>query len=75
MLCLPGGLCFAYNCDLYYQTYFPGLDLQWWLFTAMFGMASIGVLVGGAVSDRITAKTGFNSRFIVLALSQVCGHG
>lgn len=22
-----GGMCFAYNCDLYYQTYFPDYDL------------------------------------------------
>lgn len=33
MLCLAasirhcGGMCFAYNCDLYYQIYFPDYDL------------------------------------------------
>lgn len=33
LLCLAagirhcGGMCFAYNCDLYYQTYFPDYDL------------------------------------------------
>lgn len=33
MLCLAasirhcGGMCFAYNCDLYYQIYYPDYDL------------------------------------------------
>lgn len=33
LLCLAasirhcGGMCFAYNCDLYYQLYFPDYDL------------------------------------------------
>lgn len=42
MLCLAasirhcGGMCFAYNCDLYYQLYFPDYDLGWYLLNRHF---------------------------------------
>nr|CAD7594416.1 unnamed protein product [Timema genevievae] len=65
-----GGLCFAYNCDLYYQMYFPHVDLGWWLFIVTFGIGSIGVVVGGVVSDKFVAKMGIRSRVAVLAISQ-----
>ncbi|XP_063233466.1 MFS-type efflux pump MSMEG_3705 [Bacillus rossius redtenbacheri] len=66
-----GGLCFAYNCDLYYQNYFPTEDLGWWLFIVTFGIGSIGVIVGGVISDKFVARMGIKSRVAVLALSQL----
>jgi hypothetical protein len=66
-----GGLCFAYNCDLYYQTYFPEVDLGWWLFAVTIVIGSIGVVAGGIISDKIVAKMGVKSRLAVLAISQV----
>ncbi|CAG9853594.1 unnamed protein product [Phyllotreta striolata] len=77
LLCLAasirhcGGMCFAYNCDLYYQTYFPDYDLGWWLFAVTIVIGSIGVVVGGIVSDKIVAKMGIRSRCVVLAVSQI----
>jgi hypothetical protein len=73
MLCLvhSGGLCFAYNCDLYYQSYFPDYDLGWWLFAVTIIVGSIGVVFGGVVSDKFVAKMGIRSRVAVLAISQV----
>ncbi|XP_017786759.1 PREDICTED: putative metabolite transport protein HI_1104 [Nicrophorus vespilloides] len=77
MLCLAasirhcGGMCFAYNCDLYYQQYFPDYDLGWWLFAVTIGIGSIGVVAGGIVSDKFVAKMGVRSRVIVLAVSQL----
>lgn len=77
MLCLAasirhcGGMCFAYNCDLYYQTYFPEYDLGWWLFAVTIVIGSIGVVAGGVVSDKFVAKMGVRSRVAVLALSQL----
>lgn len=66
-----GGMTFAYNCDLYYNSYFPNYDLGWWLFAVTIGIGSIGVVVGGIVSDKIVKKMGVRSRVLVLALSQL----
>lgn len=77
MLCLAasirhcGGMCFAYNCDLYYLQYFPDYDLGWWLFAVTIIIGSIGVVAGGIVSDKFVAKMGIRSRVIVLAVSQI----
>lgn len=77
MLCLAasirhcGGMCFAYNCDLYYEMYFPDYDLGWWLFAVTIVVGSIGVVIGGIVSDKFVAKMGIRSRVIVLAVSQI----
>lgn len=66
-----GGMTFAYNADLYYNIYFPDVDLGWWLFGVTIGIGSIGVVVGGIVSDKIVAKMGIKSRVAVLAISQL----
>lgn len=66
-----GGMTFAYNADLYYNIYFPDVDLGWWLFAVTIGIGSIGVVVGGVVSDKIVAKMGIRSRVAVLAISQL----
>ncbi|KAF2885090.1 hypothetical protein ILUMI_21093 [Ignelater luminosus] len=66
-----GGMCFAYNCDLYYQRYFPDYDLGWWLFAVTIVVGSIGVVAGGIVSDKFVAKMGVRSRLAVLAISQI----
>lgn len=77
MLCLAasirhcGGMCFAYNCDLYYQQYFPDYDLGWWLFAVTVGIGSIGVVAGGIISDKFVKKMGIKSRVIVLSVSQL----
>ncbi|KAL0134891.1 hypothetical protein PUN28_001578 [Cardiocondyla obscurior] len=77
LLCLAasirhcGGLCFAYNCDLYYREYFPDYDLGWWLFAVTIVIGSIGVVIGGFVSDKFVAKMGIRSRVACLAISQI----
>lgn len=64
-------MCFAYNCDLYYRDYFPDYDLGWWLFAVTIVIGSIGVVVGGIVSDKFVAKLGIKSRVACLAISQI----
>ncbi|XP_026674694.1 uncharacterized protein LOC108631515 isoform X1 [Ceratina calcarata] len=77
MLCLAasirhcGGMCFAYNCDLYYRDYYPDYDLGWWLFAVTIVIGSIGVVVGGVISDKFVAKMGVRSRVACLAISQI----
>lgn len=36
-----GGMTFAYNADLYYNIYFPDVDLGWWLFGVTIGIGSV----------------------------------
>ncbi|XP_043268427.1 putative metabolite transport protein HI_1104 isoform X2 [Venturia canescens] len=66
-----GGMCFAYNCDLYYRDYFPDYDLGWMLFAVTIVVGSIGVVAGGVISDKFVAKMGIRSRVAVLAISQL----
>lgn len=66
-----GGMCFAYNCDLYYRQYFPDYDLGWWLFAVTIVIGGIGVVVGGVVSDKFVAKLGIRSRVACLCISQL----
>ncbi|CAH4028002.1 probable 4-methylmuconolactone transporter [Pieris brassicae] len=77
LLCLAasirhcGGMTFAYNADLYYRDYFPDVDLGWWLFAVTVGIGSVGVVVGGVVSDKFVSRMGVRSRVLVLAVSQL----
>lgn len=64
-------MCFAYNCDLYYRDYFPDYDLGWWLFAVTICIGSVGVVVGGVISDKFVAKLGIRSRVAVLTISQL----
>ncbi|XKL64412.1 hypothetical protein PGB90_004498 [Kerria lacca] len=77
MLCIAasirhtGGICFAYNADLFYRDIFPDYDLGWQLFFVTFIVGSSGVIAGGVVSDKVAAKMGIRSRVAVLAISQL----
>uniref|UniRef100_A0A8D8PNV6 Protein spinster homolog 1 n=1 Tax=Cacopsylla melanoneura TaxID=428564 RepID=A0A8D8PNV6_9HEMI len=77
MLCIAAsirhtaGLCFAYNADLFYREIFPNIDLGWGLFFVTFVVGSLGVVIGGMVSDKIVEKMGIKSRVAVLAISQL----
>ena len=66
-----GGMTFAYNADLYYNQYFPDIDLGWTLFGVTIGIGSIGVVAGGIVSDKFVKKMGVKSRVACLAISQL----
>lgn len=71
LFCFAGGMCFAYDCDLYFREYFPDWDLGWWLFAVTIVIGSIGVVVGGIVSDKVVTKLGVKSRVAILAISQI----
>lgn len=38
-----GGMTFAYNADLYYSSYFPDVDLGWWLFAVTIGIGKFNL--------------------------------
>ena len=67
----PGGYSWAYNAQLYHDTYYPDFDVGMYLFITSIVGGSIGILVGGVVSDRIVKRVGVQARAWVLATSQV----
>jgi len=65
------GYSWSYNSQLYHDTYFPDFDVGLYLFgTSVLG-GSIGILVGGVVSDRIVKRIGLQGRAWVLMGSQL----
>lgn len=64
------GFSWGYNSQLYHDTYYPDFDVGLYLFgTSVIG-GSIGILVGGIVSDKIVKRIGLEGRAWVLAGSQ-----
>lgn len=66
------GYTWGYNSALYFQTYFPfyassNIWLSW--ITILGG--SLGVILGGYMSDRLVTRMGIASRALVLAGSQL----
>ena len=67
---LPAGFSWAYNSQLYFDSYYPGYDVGLWLFLVSIVGGSSGILIGGVVSDRVVKRTGLQARAWVLAASQ-----
>ena len=68
----PAGYVWAYNTQLYYQsvgetTATIGSYMSW---IPLLG-GSVGVILGGFISDRIVRRIGPRGRLIVLTISQV----
>lgn len=62
------GLAWAYNTELYFQTYHPQFDMGYWIFGASAVGGCFGVFTGGFLSDRLASKFGLPSRFLFLAV-------
>ncbi len=69
-LFMSAGYTWGYNSALYYQTYYPDFNASWWLTWITIGGGSIGVVLGGFLSDRLVSKLGLSGRALVLAISQ-----
>ncbi|XP_043217544.1 probable sphingolipid transporter spinster homolog 1 isoform X1 [Amphibalanus amphitrite] len=65
------GFCWSTNTQLYFQTYYPTADLGLWLSWVSIVGGSIGVTVGGVVSDRLVKRIGLRARIWVLSASQL----
>lgn len=64
------GYSWGNNSQLYHDTYFPDFNVQLYLFFTSIIGGSIGIIVGGIVSDRVVKRVGLQARAWVLALSQ-----
>ncbi|XP_037775569.1 protein spinster homolog 1-like [Penaeus monodon] len=65
------GFSWAYNTQLYFLTYYPDFNLGLWVTGASIIGGSLGVAVGGFVSDRLVKHIGLRARLYVLAGSQL----
>ncbi|XP_042205827.1 protein spinster homolog 1-like [Homarus americanus] len=65
------GFSWAYNTQLYFLTYYPNFNIGLWVMCASIVGGSLGVAVGGFVSDRLVKKLGVKARLYVLAASQL----
>jgi len=61
------GLAWAYNTQLFFQTYHPEFNLGYWIFGASAVGGCFGVFAGGFLSDSLAARFGFPSRLLFLA--------
>lgn len=64
------GFSWAYNTQLYFLNYYPDFNLGLWVTGCSIIGGSLGVAVGGFVSDRLVKKLGLRARLYVLAGSQ-----
>lgn len=70
-LFISAGFSWAYNTQMYFLTYYPDFNLGLWVSGASIIGGSLGVAVGGYVSDRLVKRIGIKARVYVLAGSQV----
>lgn len=65
-----GGFTWAYNTQLYFQTYYPDFPVGAWVSVVSIVGGTIGVAAGGFVSDKMAGRIGPRARLYVLAGSQ-----
>ena len=68
---LPAGFAWSYNAQLYNETYYPDSSSGLYLCIATVIGGSVGLVMGGCVSDRIVAKFGIHARVWIIVVSQV----
>ena len=77
ILCLAGsirnagGYVWAYNTQPYFDKYYPNVNLGYWMSWIPLVGGSVGVLLGGVISDQVIKKRGLYARVWVLVFSQV----
>lgn len=77
ILCLAGsirnagGYVWAYNTQPYFDKYYPNVNLGYWMSWIPLVGGSMGVLLGGIISDQVIKNRGLYARVWVLVFSQV----
>lgn len=77
ILCLAGsirnagGYVWAYNTQPYFDKYYPDVNLGYWMSWIPLVGGSLGVLLGGVISDQVIKNRGLYARVWVLVFSQV----
>lgn len=66
-----GAMSWFYNSQLYSEEYYPAYNLGAWLTVSSSIGGSVGLILGGIISDWAVTKLGTHSRLWVLAGSQV----
>ncbi|XP_039262750.2 protein spinster-like [Styela clava] len=63
--------CFAYNAQLYFTEFYPQTNLGLWMTLSPIIGGTVGIALGGFISDLVVSKYGANTRMWVLATSQL----
>lgn len=67
-----GGYVWAYNTQPYFNKYYPQTNVGEYMSWIPLVGGSLGVVLGGFISDRLIKNRGFYMRVWVLIFSQVC---
>ena len=67
-----GGYVWAYNTQPYFNKYYPKTNVGEYMSWIPLVGGSLGVVLGGFISDRLIKNRGFYMRVWVLIFSQVC---
>lgn len=70
-----GGYVWAYNTQPYFNKYYPQTNVGEYMSWIPLVGGSLGVVLGGFISDRLIKDRGFYMRVWVLIFSQVCVRG
>ena len=80
LLCIAGavrnaaGYVWAYSTQPYFDKYFPDVKLKKWMSWIPLVGGSLGVVIGGSLSDRVIKYRGLYARVWVLVFSQVIAY-
>ena len=66
-----GGYVWAYNTQPYFNKYYPNTNVGEYMSWIPLVGGSLGVVLGGFISDRLIKNRGFYARVWVLVFSQV----
>ena len=66
-----GGYVWAYNTQPYFNKYYPNTNVGEYMSWIPLVGGSLGVVLGGFISDRVIKNRGFYARVWVLVFSQV----
>ncbi|XP_039268574.2 protein spinster homolog 1-like [Styela clava] len=62
--------CWSYNAQLYFDDYYPGTEVGFFMSITSIAGGTIGIVVGGLASDILARKYGVKTRLWVLVVSQ-----
>ena len=66
-----GGYAWVYNCQNYFNQYFPEYDVGMWLTSCSIFGGGLGVFFGGWISDSLVTRFGLHSRLWLLSVATV----
>jgi len=67
--------CWSYNAQAYFDQYYPGSEVGFWMAMTSIVGGTFGIIIGGVISDRLASRYGVRTRLSVLGGSQLVAAG